>query len=560
MHHWLIRRTNPDFVSYLASQTSLRPVVAQILINRGINSPEKARKFLHPDLAGISDPFALPGMSMAVERIRKAAAAAERVLVHGDYDADGVTATTIMVLALRQLGIQAEYFIPNRFTHGYGFNREAIARATGSGATLIVTVDCGINSYDEAEEARTQGIDVIVTDHHEPFVDDNGQFIVPQATAVVNPKLAPGEAEPLCGAGVAFKVAEALLGVEWARDLLDLAALGTVGDMVPLVGDNRVIVGHGLELMNSGARVSIDVLRSAAGIGDRVLTSNMLSFTIIPRINASGRIADAGDVVKFFLSNDREEASRLAQKLNANNAQRYRIEDTVFQEALALMNGRPLGSCVVLSSAQWHEGVIGIVASKIAETFNRPSIIFAVKDGVARGSARSTGTIDICRAISLCSAHVIRYGGHKQAAGLTVRPEQLADFERSIEEVLSRESGEGTRETPLMIDAEIALKDLTFPFLRELSRLEPFGFGNEQPLFAAKSLRVVEPRVVGRNHLKMKLKHNSSVLDAIGFDMGASCENLEWSGAVDAAFVPTINEWGGSRQLQLNLKALRPSA
>ncbi|MGE5894833.1 MAG: single-stranded-DNA-specific exonuclease RecJ [bacterium] len=559
MSGWLVKRTNPDFINYIAHHAAVSPVLAQVLVNRGINSPERARAFLNPDLGTMTDPFSLPDMDRAVDRIRKAAAAGEKVLIHGDYDADGITATTILILALRKLGIPCDYFIPNRFDHGYGFNREAINLAARTGASLIITVDCGINSFDEVHESTLRGIDVIVTDHHEPSLDKSGSCVIPAACAVVNPKRIAGNPIPLCGAGIALKLARALLGNEQTLEFFDLAALGTVADMVPLLEDNRAIVKTGLDLINAGSRTAIAFLREAASIEDRTITSGRLSYTIIPRINASGRVGEASDVVKFFLSEDRDEAFQLARKLNSNNSQRYRIEDSVFHEALAMLKEKSSSHCIVLAGENWHEGVIGIVASKIADMFNRPTYIFSIKQNIARGSARSIPSFDVCRALSLCSDCLIRYGGHKQAAGLTMDPGLIPEFEKRMNEIFAATLDQSDLKPLLLIDAEVSLRDVNFPFIRELAKIEPFGFGNEEPLFAAKNLAVIEPRIVGKNHLKMKLKHSSYALDAIGFDMGDRYESLESSGTVDAVFVPGINEWNGGRVLQLTVRAIRPS-
>jgi len=531
-----------------------------VLVNRGIKSPESARDFLNPLIGSLSDPFTLPGMKEAVARIRKASRTGEKVLVHGDYDADGLTATAIMMLTLRKMGIEADFFIPSRFEHGYGFNIESIDVARAFGAGLVITVDCGINAFEEAKQAMNSGLGVIITDHHEPYVDDNGVFILPVADAIVNPKVSPdGACPPLCGAGVALMISIALLGLEESIEFFDLAAIGTVADMVHLLGDNRTIVAEGLKLINSSSRISLRALKDIAGVGDRVLTAGMLSFTLIPRINASGRVAEASDVVRLFMTEDLSRAEEIAHRLNSNNMLRYKIEDGVFREALSMINDHKHENCIILSGEGWHEGVVGIVASKIAERYKRPAFIFSVKDGVARGSARSFASFDICTGLKSCSHLLIQYGGHKQAAGLTLRSENMESFAHAMDTLVAETVHREKVSAALLIDAELPLRDITFPFMYSLSGLEPFGFGNEEPLFASKNLEVVSPRVVGRNHLKMKLKDTTSAIDAIGFDMGDSLRDANFPGNIDAVFVPSINEWNGGRYLQLNIKAIRPA-
>lgn len=560
MNQWLIRKTNPDFIEYLSRNASISPILAQVLVNRGIKSPERARDFLNPLISSLSDPFVLPGMREAVDRIRKAVGSGEKVLVHGDYDADGLTATAIMILTLWKLGIKADFFIPSRFEHGYGFNTESIEVARGMGAGLIVTVDCGINAFEETKQAIDSGLDVIITDHHEPYLDDNGAFILPDADAVVNPKIASdGTGPPLCGAGVALMISIALLGLEESVEYFDLAAIGTVADMVQLLGDNRAIVAEGLGLINSGSRISLRALKDVAGVSDKVLTAGMLSFTLIPRINASGRVAEASDVVRLFITDDLSRATEIAHGLNSNNSLRYRIEDGVFREAILMADNHKHENCIVLAGEGWHEGVVGIVASKIADRYKRPAFVFSVKDGIARGSARSIASFDICTGLKSCSHLLMQYGGHKQAAGLTLRSENLDAFALTIDTLVGKALQQEEFSRALFIDAELNLRDITFPFLHSLSALEPYGFGNEEPLFASKNLEVISPRIVGRNHLKMKLKDTASAVDAIGFDMGDCLRDSDLTGNVDVVFVPSINEWNGGKYLQLNIKAIRPA-
>ncbi len=555
---WFVKRTNPEFIDYLSRSSSISPITAQVLINRGINTPEQVSNFFDTGTDKLSDPLELPGMERALYRIREAVKAGESVLVHGDYDADGITATSILLLTLKKLGISCDYFIPNRFDHGYGFNSAAVDLAKKNGVGLIITVDCGINAFDEVKETNSAGIDVIITDHHEPYIDKNGSSLLPEAYSVVNPKLMSDEAQmPLCGAGIALKISQGLIGLEGSLEFFDLAAIGTIADMVPLIGDNRIIIRKGIELINNNARYSIEALRDVASLRDRHISAGLLSYTLIPRINAAGRISEASEVVEFFSSDNWNEAHRYAKALDNDNAKRKRIEENVYNETLSILKEKGYGSCIILHNEGWHEGVIGIVASRLVDTLQKPAFIFSVKDGIARGSARSVPPFDICEGLTKCSDLLIRHGGHKQAAGLMMNIENMVNFERRMNDIISNFLNNCDFRSELLIDTEVRLKDINFSLLRELARIEPFGHGNEEPLFASRGLQVMSPQVVGSNHLKMKLSNASYKIDAIGFNMGGIIEHLTSHTVIDAAFVPTINDWSGGKSLQLQIKAVR---
>ncbi|UCG78245.1 MAG: single-stranded-DNA-specific exonuclease RecJ [Nitrospirota bacterium] len=557
--NWYVRRTNPEFVRYLAGASSISTTTAQVLINRGFKTPEEISDFFDAAANKLSDPSLLPDVHKAAERIKEAAINGEKVLVHGDYDADGVTATAILLITLRSLDIKCDYFIPNRFRHGYGFNTEAIRVAKEKGFGLIITVDCGITSFNEAEEARSAGVDLIITDHHEPQRDIDGMPKRPVALAVVNPKLRPDVELPLCGAGIALKLAYLLLGSDMSSALFDLAAIGTVADMVPLHGDNRIIARLGLELINNDSRFAIEALKDVSSLEGRKISAGLLGYSLIPRINATGRISDASEAVEMLVSDNMDRVQTIASELNSNNYKRQKIEEGVLREALSMLKGRPVESCIVLHNDDWHEGVIGIVASRLTDMFKRPSFVLSVKDGVATGSARSVSSLDICECLSGTEDILIRYGGHKQAAGLSLSTDMISDFRERMISIVRERLGDEEPSDDLYIDAEVSLKDITFPLMKELSKLEPFGTGNEEPVLAARDLEVVSPRVVRKNHLKMKLRFDSYTLDAIWFNKGDVLQRLIEPGKFDAAFIPSINEWGGGKSLQLTVKDIRPS-
>lgn len=568
---WLLSRTNREYVDYVSKLTGFSIPLAQTMINRGIKTAGQLDSFLNPRLTMLADPFDLPGMAKAVRRIADAVQSGERIFIHGDYDADGVTATAIVMDALKKLGSEPRYHIPAR-AFGYGLGSEGIKKAKESKASLIITVDCGITSFEAVSAANSIGIDVIVTDHHEPVRDTTsanpaGRFVLPDAFTVVNPKLEQGTwpSADLSGAGVAFKLAQALLGnsLDNVLELIDLAALGTAADVVPVVGDNRIILKEGLKLIQSGVRPGIKALKEVAGIKPGSMRTTALHFMLIPRINAAGRIADANDVVKLLLTDSDDEAMRLAEWLNGLNVRRQEIGESVFSEAMDMLQASGIGpegtGAIVVCKEGWHRGVLGIVAAKMTEIFYRPSFILSVEAGVARGSARSIPSFDIYHGLSRCNELLRTFGGHKQAAGLSLSSRDIDSFRDMISRLVLETVAEDDLVPVLRIDAPLKLSDVTADFVREITCLEPFGYGNEEPVFGAKRLEIVQSRIVGNNHLKMYLKQNGKGIDSIGFDLGGMLDEVGPGAMVDAAFVPMMNEWDGGRNLQLNLKSVRES-
>jgi single-stranded-DNA-specific exonuclease len=582
---WLVNRTNPEFIKYLSATASISPVLAQILINRGLKTSAEISSFLNADLSQLTDPFDIEGVKTAVERISVAVKTGEKVFVHGDYDVDGLTATAILVRALRGIGIDCHYFIPSRKVHGYGFKSSSVKKAKQAGATLVITVDCGITSFEAAALCKQEGIDVIITDHHEPVLrrqssvenvevkealtDDSRltthDFLLPDAVAIINPKLS-GCRSPvshLSGAGVALKLAHALYLYHneqfTVHEFLDLAALGTMADIVPLTGENRCIVKEGLRIIENGTRPGVQALKDVAGIAGRTMRPGLLVFTLIPRINAAGRIDDANTVVNLLLTDSMEEAFAVSLLLEKQNSDRQRIEKEVYQEALHILKGKGISPVIVLGAEGWHQGVIGIVASRITEEFHRPVILLSIEGGVARGSARSIPAFDMNRALSASKDLLRAFGGHKQAAGLDLEVKNISLFEECMNRIALETLTDEDFVPLLEIDAHVEFSEITFNLTRELETLEPFGYGNPEPLLGSKGLEVVSPRIVKDNHLKMKLRQRSQSIDAIGFAMASFFENLTGDTTVDAVFTPSVNEWEKSRYLQLNLKALRTS-
>jgi len=560
MHrNWLVSKTNQEFLTYLSHEISISPVLAQVLVNRGMKDAGSIRDFLYPSLKKIHDPFLMPDMRAAVDRLRSAIDRDEMVLVHGDYDADGITATALLVSTFNTLGLRTCYHIPNRITEGYGLSNKGIEKARAMKADLIVTVDCGICSEAEVNTAGSLGMDVIITDHHEPPEK------LPEAVAVIDPHRIDSRYpfKYLAGVGVAFKLAQALLQDMGREDikmegLLDLVALGTIADSVPMTGENRVLVTYGLKRINDHlARTGILALKESAGIngGSR---AGALSFSLIPRINAAGRLDDAGEVVELFLTDDRAGAKAIAHLLEEQNRTRQQIEAEVLKTALEMIDPDDPGPAIVLSSPDWHPGVIGIVASRLVDMFFRPVFLFSVNGTVAKGSARSIPPFHLYRAIAGCADLLLGYGGHRQAAGLRLELDNLPVFRDRIHKIVEDELTPEDMVPVLEIEAAVRFSDLNFDLTNQLALLEPYGDSNRQPVLGAKGIEIVSQKIVGSKHLKMLLKQDNLSMDTIGFGMGKQADNLGKASSLDIAFVLGVNEWNGSKNLQLQLKGIRP--
>ena len=562
MHrNWLVSSTNREFLEYLSGSFSISPVLAQALVNRGITDAGSIKDFLHPSLKDLHDPFLMPDMTKAVERLKTAVHKNETALVHGDYDADGITATALLVSTLSGLGLKTYYHIPNRITEGYGLSNKGIQKAGANGASLIITADCGISSGTEVSNALSMGMDIIVTDHHEPPEK------LPPATAVIDPHRTDS-AYPfknLAGVGVAFKLIQALLQELRVADyelqlneLLDLVALGTIADSVPLLGENRIFVTYGLRKINNTAgRTGIRALKEAAGV-DGSSRAGSLSYSLIPRINAAGRVDDAGEVVELFLTGDEAKARGIANLLEKQNRERQKIEGDVLKTALDMINPDDMENAIVLSSPGWHPGVIGIVASRLVDMFYRPVFLFSIKDSVAKGSARGIPPFHLYRAIAECPDLLLGFGGHRMAAGLSLDVGNLPAFKNRINRIVGEKLSAEDMVPALRIDAAVKFSDLTFNLIKELALLEPYGDSNKQPVFGAKDIAILNQKIVGDNHLKMLLKQDNINMDSIGFSMGEQLKNMGSVSSLDIAFVPCINEWNGAKNLQLNLRAIRP--
>ncbi|WP_136525209.1 single-stranded-DNA-specific exonuclease RecJ [Geomonas ferrireducens] len=560
---WRAREADAGTIAELA-RCGVSPLIARLLAQRGVSTPDDAEAYLNPVLSKLHDPMLLKGMAQAVERLARALSDNERVCVHGDYDVDGVTSSALLISFFRGIGLDCFPYIPKRLTEGYGLSPQGVAAASQAGAKVLVTVDCGITAVAEAALCREAGIDLIVTDHHAPAAE------LPDACAIVNP-LQPGCPFPfksLAGVGVAFHLVVALrarLREEGRfergsepdlREYLDLVALGTIADVVPLLGTNRVLTSYGLKQLSSGSRVGIEALKEVAGItGD--IGCGAVGFRLAPRINAAGRLEDAALGLELLLCSDPPRARTIAKELDEANAERQALERATFEEARAMLEQ---GACrgrksIVLGSEMWHPGVIGIVASRIVEMFHRPAILFAFEDGTGRGSGRSISRFHLLDAIKSCADHLLRFGGHSHAAGLSIAQDELERFALSFDEAAQEVLDADALTPTLAFDLELEALAIDQGLVKELERLKPFGMGNPEPLFVLKSAVVEESRVLRGGHLKLRVGQGGRSFDAIAFGLA---EKGIPDGRVDLLFSPAINVWNGRTSLQLTVKDLRP--
>ncbi len=548
------------------------PLVVQILYNRGIFEPQDVYSFLNGGYA-INDPFLLPDMDAAVTEIFSAIKAQVPVVVYGDYDADGVTSTALMMQVLRQLGANVSAYIPNRFTEGYGLNKKTIAKIADSGAKLIVTVDCGIRSVAEVTHGNQLGMKFVITDHHLLGVDDSGIEILPPAVAVVNPKRRDSRYpfRDFAGVGVAFKLAQALNRRAAQNSkapldetaLLDLVALGTVADLVPLVRENRTLVQRGLSLLQSPRRPGIKALMAIAGATGKRITAETIGFVLGPRLNAAGRLKEGMLAYQLLATDDPIEAQQLAMRLNQINAERQFMTREFTDKSLAqFADDETLDALYLVTDTEFNPGVVGLVASRLTEMCYRPILVAQQGETHTRGSARSIPEFDITRALDQCADLLVKYGGHAAAAGFTVENEKLDAFRERLT-AIARQSFDVKRlQKSLPIDAEINLRGVRPDLVAAIEKIAPFGHGNPAPVFVSRNLTVRHHSLVGKEktHLKMHLFDGKQVWDAIGFGLGKQWgAQATLPGVVDAVFSLEINRWGGQERLQLNLKDIRPA-
>ena len=568
---WRVQALVPSGVR--AALCAYDPVLAQVLYNRGQDTPEKARMFLEGSDDALHSPFLMRGMADAVARIRHAIRRDELIAVYGDFDADGVTSTALLTQTLQALGGRVRPYIPNRVDEGYGLNTHALDQLKDEGARLAVTVDCGIRSLEEVAYGKRIGLDMIVTDHHSVGEE------LPDALAVIDPKIDRADngmmgwypEDMLAGVGVAYKLADALLRAEQKQpgrrpdfkleDLLDLVALGTVADLAPLDRlENRELVRRGLEVLNRAQRAGVYELTQVSGVEPGKIDTTVIGFMLAPRINAAGRLGSAMIAYDLLMA-DQPGAGALALQLQELNERRQILT----MEAVEIARQRALGEgaadvpLIFDAGPEYMSGIVGLVAGRLCEEFFRPAVVIEQGEGESRGSCRSIPGFDITQALDECADLLVRHGGHSQAAGFTVRNENIGCLRQRLTEIALRKLGGQDLRPELVIDAEVSLGDLTMDMVRDLQRLEPTGAGNRTPLFVARGLHVVGVKRVGKDnkHLRLSVSVGARTIDAIAFKQGDWAERMPPE--VDVAFHLEINTWNGSSRLQLNVQDLRRS-
>ena len=569
---WRIQPHDAERIAHLERRAGVSPVVAQLLAARGVTDPEAARLFVDAKLSGLRDPELLPGLTEAAARVHTAVQQKRRIVIYGDYDADGMTAAGLLFCCLRLLGADVGYHVPNRLEEGYGLNQDALDKLAARGASMIISVDCGIGSIDEAETARELGLELVVTDHHQ--LADR----LPAAAAIVHPSL-PGSDYPfdgLCGAGVAFKLAWALCQRasqakkvspamrEYLLSAVGLAALGTVADVVPLLDENRILVRHGLVSLRDRPVPGIAALLKVTKLDQKPqLSGEDIAFTLAPRLNAAGRLGQAQLGVELITTQAPDRAQSLAEYIHELNGTRDTLERSVYLAANKQTKEQfdPDGDpALVLAGVGWHPGVIGIVAGRLAEKYHRPVVVISwdqigAKPGV--GSARSACGVNLHEALAVCGEHLLSHGGHAQAAGLKIQEPKLTAFRSEFCEHVAGQTSEKDRIPEVRIDAEAPLSQLTLNTVQQIEQLAPFGCGNPRPILCASGVSLAgPPRRMGSSerHLSLKLRQHGVSLRAVAFGRGEDADELaKIDGPLDIAFRPVINEFRGRRSVEMHL-------
>lgn len=559
----LINDVHPARVTEFARELSIPPSIARILLNRGIDSYQKAKRFFRPSLENLYDPFQMADMEKAVQRLVRAIRNRERIVIYGDYDVDGTTSVSMLYLFLKQLGNPPRFYIPDRLRDGYGLSERGIREVASWGTDLVITVDCGITGVEEVGLANQLGMDVIISDHHEPPPS------LPPALAVLNPKREDcGYPFPeLAGVGVAFKLVQALcdaldLDPSWYERFLDLVAIGSAADIVPLVDENRILVHEGLNRLPGSEKVGLQALLESSGLRADSIGTGQVVFILAPRINAVGRLGSADRAVHLLTATSQQQAANIAAILEQENRNRRDLDEETFAEADRMVQDLydpEQHWFLVLAKEGWHPGVIGIVASKIAEKYYRPTVLIAVEDGVGKGSARSIPGFDVYAALRSCSRLLLGFGGHKYAAGLTVAAEQIGDLRKALNAHARQTIQPGDLVPKIWVDSPLNFREIDGKFWALLKRFAPYGPQNMRPVFMSRNLEVVGiPQIVGNNHLKFKVRQDGIVIDAIGFGLGDLLYRLApGEGNLDMVYVIDENEFMGRKLLQLRVKDLR---
>ncbi|MCP4581689.1 MAG: single-stranded-DNA-specific exonuclease RecJ [candidate division Zixibacteria bacterium] len=549
----------------LADQFKIPYIAAKILCSRGIITLEQADQFLNPNLKYLFDPFIMNGMNEGVDRVIQALKSNEKIMIYGDYDVDGITSASLMFLVLNRLGANVSYYLPNRLVEGYGISEDGLEEAVKRDIDLLISVDCGITAIEEVEIAREKGIDCLITDHHEPGVE------LPKAAVIINPKLdspdLPGR--EMSAVGVAFKFAQALYrrlkqDETELEQHLDLVAMGTAADIVPLAGENRILTKFGLDQLAKTNKPGLKALIFIAGVMGHKIGTGQVVFILAPRINAVGRLGDAQKAIKLLTTKDEIQANAIARILNAENKRRKDLDVHTLNEALDQIDEQvnlKTDRAIVLASVGWHQGVIGIVASRIVEKYNRPTVMIAIDGGEGKGSARSIPGFHLYEALRECENYLLRYGGHKYAAGLSIDPANIEPFREKLNQVSTRMLTDEDLIPKLQIDSELELEAVDDNLVNVLEQFAPFGPQNMRPVFVTYQCEVVgTPHRVGSNHLKFKVRRGGQVFDCIGFGLGDFLKMMHTRPTfVDIVYVLEFNNWNGADKIQLRIKDIRLS-
>lgn len=557
---WNVAKNQDEVESELTSGLAVHPVVSHLLANRGITTVAEGQTFLYSTMDDLLDPFMLKGMTEAVSEIERVLEMNGSIVIYGDYDVDGITATSLMYRFFSRIGANVSYYIPERQSEGYGLNLEALEYLISQDVDLIISVDCGISSYDIVEAVRDR-VSMIITDHH------TSPPQIPRATAVVNHKQpgCPYTDKNLSGVGVAFKVCQALwkrrTGEDYREDL-DIVALGTVADVVPLVGENRIIVREGLRKMTESPNLGIQALVEVAGLTGKVLSAGHIGFTLAPRLNAAGRVTHATRAVELLITRDRQEATEIAEELQETNAERQQIERTIFEEAYqSVLDQGPLADqCIVVAGEGWHPGVIGIVASRLVEAFYKPTMVISIHDGIGKGSCRSIDHCNMYEMLTFAKETLIQFGGHAQAAGFSVQAEDIDALREKASEYCRHTLTEEDYIPIVDIDGTVSSEEITIELINQIATLEPYGMGNSTPVFAIPKIRVqnLYPMGFQKNHCKIILQGQQGPLDAVAWQGEHYMQEVFADDPVKVAFSLQKNEWQGVVTPQLVVQDLEP--
>ena len=557
---WQVYQVENEKIEELQKKYKINKLLATILANRGITEEKQIEKFLNPKRSDFYDPYGMPDMKIAVERIIKAIENKEKTIIYGDYDVDGITSVTVLKSFLEERGLEVAEYIPNRLDEGYGLNQVAVENIANQGYTLMITVDCGISAIEEIKQANELGIETIITDHHEPGNE------LPKAIAVVDAKRkdCTYQFRNLAGVGVVFKLIQAI-GIAMNLDekeylkYLDIVCIGTISDIVPLVDENRVIVKLGLKLVEQTRNLGLKAILKASGYAK--IDSSTISFGVAPRINACGRMGHQEEALKLFLSKEIEEVNELTQKLNEYNRLRQETEKNIYTDAIMQIerDGLANRNTIVVMGENWHHGVIGIVSSKITEMYFKPSILLCEEGDHGKGSGRSIPGFDLHEALTECNDLIDKFGGHSMAVGINVKKDKFEEFKEKLEEIAKSKNIEEI--VPILkIDSLISLDEINKDMVDSLKELEPFGEDNKMPLFAFKNLKIDSIRALSEGkHLKLTLKDNKNIVNAIGFNLGELSNEYRIGDKVDVVGNLEINSFNGVDNIQINIKDIMKS-